>query len=611
MGGVSKAKIKRINLGMKKILNVPISKSLLNKMSNRKKEDLIEVRIFLNNETEDKDYIGFSGGGNVNIRGNSHLLPMEIEKRKKSTFSDSLIQLHPAEQAKRADTKLSEIREDFKKDRIELAEKIFNEISVKLHSVKLDYNNFNKSAGILNLKLSKSDILKLSKYPVLINSIDIPRKKNLKMESAFNEIKLNTTAHPVSKYGGDSIGIYMTEEGCFSPSDVEPILNIIGLSGGGLYDQDQSEDQHANVVAQALRMTSHKSHIYCSDNTFSIPNHWKDNVQIVNYSWAYESETPIWTSYDTSADMHAYNDNVQLFISAGNECNDDEDGNGVIECIVDSPAKSHNSLTVGSYNDSLDSMADFSDWNTDGIHIEDSSYSDYIKPEILAPGAWLTSAGLLNEHGQNIWSGTSFSSPMAAGMAASMLSTPGNEGMRSSQALIKAAVIAMASKDDISDNGLSKRDGASAIQWNPYISWRWWDYSNSFLDAADGQWMELDQRYLYSGHKYKAILSWSNRTDRCDGKSNGYSYDGPDDLLCMDLDFKVVDPHGNIKIYSSSYSNNFEGGEFTANISGNYKFYVNRYRNTYEWTRSWFGGKKTYHKNRAKLGLAVARIVNE
>ena len=600
---------------MTKISNVPISKSLLKKMAGVKMKDPIEVEIFLNNETEDREYIGLSGSGYVDFKRNSHLSP--IQTTDKNIFSDNLKQLSPSEQANRANEKLKEISNQLRKQRIELSEKIFNDIAVKLHNIKLDNSHFNKDAGILRVKLSKSDILQLSKHPSLIYSIELP-KGNMTLESAFDETRLNTTAYPVSQYGGDGVGIYMNEFGdtCFEQSLVEPVEDLIGL-GGGLYTEDRpsSPDHHADVVAQSLRMASPESHIYCSDEYFSIPSNWKNQISVVNYSWwrGY-SEKAGWSSYDTAADMHAYNDNVQLFISAGNGCDDDDDGNGKIECIIDTPAKSHNALTVGAYNDVTDSMGNFSDWNATGIHIEDSTYSDYTKPEILAPGVWLNSAGILNPEYNppiNSWSGTSFASPIAAGMAASMLSVPGLENIKSSQALMKAAVIAMATKDDISDNALSKRDGASAVQWNPYINWRWWDYPNSFLDNADGQWMELDQKYLYSGWDVKAIFSWSNRTDVCDGKSGGDSYDGPDDYLCMDLDFKVVDPNGNTKLISTSYSNNFEGGKFHTNVSGNYKFYVKRYRNSYEWTKKWPWSSKKYHKNRAKLGLAIAYITNE
>ncbi len=595
---------------MKKISDVPISKLLKKRLSDAKSGNLTEVEIFFNNESEEKDYTGLSGSGFIDLKGNAHILP--VQTTAKDQFSNRFKQLSPDEQMKRAVEKLAQISEELKKDRIAHAEKVFNKIEGILDN-RIKYSSFNKSAGILKLKLSKSDILKLSKYPSLIYSIELPRS-SATLESAFDEMRLNTTSNPVSLYGGDGVGIYMNEYGseCFEQSLVEPVEALIGL-GGGLYTEDRPNDDenHANAVAQSLRMASPHSHIYCSDEYFSIPNNWKNNISIVNYSWwrGYR-ENPNWTSYDTAADMHAYNDNVQLFISAGNDCDDDYDHNGKIECIVGAPAKSHNALTVGAYNDITDKMASFSDWNVSSIHYDSVSYSDYRKPEILAPGVSLVTAGLLNTKGNNNWSGTSFSSPMAAGMAASMLSVPGLENMKASQALIKAAVMAMAAKDNISDLDNSRRDEASAIQWNPTISWRWWDYPNSFLDNADGQWMELDQRYLSGGSDVKAIFSWSNRTDRCDGRAGGDSYDGPDDYLCMDLDLKIVDPNGNTILKSSSYSNNFEGGKFHTDVSGNYKFYVRRWTNYYEWTKKWPWSSKKYHKNRAKLGLAIAYITN-
>jgi|GEM_PF-4799441 len=617
-GGEKKDNILLSDLKMTKIDKTPITKDLRKQLSRIRNKQALDVTIFLNNDSEENDYMGLTLSGYLDFKGQSHILPVRLQDLTQNYFYEKIKNLAPWMQAQKIGEKLEEIRQENKKIRVKKSKKIVEKLS-RILDIKIDNGQFDTSAGLVNLKLTKTNILKLMNNPSLIQKIDLKRKTKNELLSAFDEIRLRSTQYSVRDYGGDGIGVYMNEANnlCFEQNRVSQIEDLIGL-GGGIYTEDRPSDTlfHADVVAQSIRMASPESHIYCSDKRYSIPSDWKDNINIINYSWSYTSlsEEPGWSNYDTAADMLAYNDNVQVFISAQNDCNNDIDGNGKIECIVGAPAKSHNALTVGAYNDVTDRMASFSDWNVTGIHPEDHPYySDYTKPEILAPGVFLNSAGILNpgyNPPRNDWSGTSFSSPMAAGTAASLLSVPVHQNMKSSQALMKAAMIAMSSKNDITDNGHSRRSSASALQWNPYILWTWWDQPNSFLDNADGQWMKLDEKYLYAGYDIKAVLSWSNRTDRCDGRSGGDSYNGPDDYLCMDLDFKVLAPDGAIKLISTSYSNNFEGGIFHTDISGNYEFYVKRYSNWYEWTKKWPWSSKKYYYNRAKMGLAVAYIVN-
>ncbi len=557
-----------------------------------KSQDVIEVEVYFNNIVTEENYPGFSSG-TYNSQKN------EITEFAVTTNDKSIASLikgyTPIDQKDIIEKKLSEIRKRTREQRIQLSENNLHKITDKLKKSKLDnIVKFNKSAGILKARFTKSEVLELSKYPQLMLSISLPKKIKPLLASAFNETRLNTTGEPVSVHGGQGVGIYMSEIGCFDEDAVMPVETLIGLGGGG-YTEDRSTHDHATMVAQCLRMASPRSHIYCSDDKYSIPNAYNNNVHIINYSAHVtgEEENDSWTSMVALIDRHSYYDRVQPFIPAGNDCS----GGG---CKIGGWGVSHNALTVGAYIDGTDTIADFSDWK--------NPQTGATKPEILAPGYLLQAAGnLLNNDYDpplNWWSGTSFASPIAAGISASNASLI---DIRNHPALIKASTIAMATKDNITNNGNSQRNGASAVQWNPYGWYWWWDYPNSFLDSADWNWMELKEFYLYGGNKIKAILSWSNREDICDG--NNGSYNGPSNHLCMNLDFKVIDPNGVTKVYSTSANNNWEGNEFTASTSGNYKFHVRRSGQYYEWTGS--GSNTTYHKNRVRMGLRVAYISNE
>jgi hypothetical protein len=284
------------------------------------------------------------------------------------------------------------------------------------------------------------------------------------------------------------------------------------------------------------------------------------------------------------ADNFSYNDNVQLFISAGNDAGP-----------VGSPGKSHNALTVGAYDDTTDTIGDFSSWINPA--------TGAMKPEILAPGVGLDFAGGLGTD-----SGTSFATPLAAGMAASNISY--KTAMKKHPALIKASMLAMATKSIEKGLAKPKPDGAMAVQWNPRGLYFWWDEPNSFLDDADGQWKLLGSYYLKANEKVKVAFSWSNRQSVCDGISSVGAYPAPESHLCMELDMKVLDPSGNTVVLANQKNSNWEYGYIDNTVAGYYKVYVTRERNTYERTITASGtiGKQT---NRAKLGLRFAYIDNE
>jgi len=408
---------------------------------------------------------------------------------------------------------------------------------------------------------------------------------------AFNDVRLDTTAWPVSTYGGQGAGIYMWEANsfCFQQSNVEPIELTIGF-GGGNYTEDRPTAGHADRVAQSLRAASPRSHIYCSDEKFSLPSAWANNIHVVNYSWSNldSQNSAAWDSTSESSDNFSYHNNVLVFSTTGNDCRT------ASKCSVGSPGKSHNALTVGAYDHTTSTMAEFSSWKNPSTGAR--------KPEIVAPGVSLNFVDLSTR------SGTSYSAPLAAGMAASNISLM--PSMKKRPALIKASMLAMATKADISDNGNSRVNGARGIRWNPDGHYSWWDQPHTFLDNANGQWKLLNTYNLRGGENARIALSWSNRAEVCNGSVKGHSYTPPSSRLCLGLAMRVVDPNGRQVVYQNVKNQNWQAADFYTSAAGNYQVYVWRTAHHYEWRKKFPWSSRTYYYSRAKLGLRIAYIDN-
>ena len=572
-----------------------IDANLQKQLDQLKANETIEVVIYLDVINDEDD--AFDSSASVTYLENTNQISETEITTSDPDLNYAIEGLYFEDQLALIEERRAQHVETNRQRRIEKSKDKVTKLLAKLQKPKFDrLISLDESAGIVTVELRKNEIAKLARFPEYILSITLYSKDELNLESAFNNVRLNTTSWPVSSYGGQGAGIFMREGNnfCFEESDVDPIESVIGL-GGGDYTEDRSANVHANRVAQSLRAASPRSHIYCSEERLSLPSAWKDQIHIVNYSWGNTggASSTAWDSDSAAADSLSYNENVQLFVSTGNGCNDV--ASSTAGCEVGSPAKSHNALSVGAYDDTTDRIGNFSDWINPA--------TGATKPEILAPGVNLQfAAGISNT------SGTSYSTPLAAGMAASNISLM--PGMKKHPALIKASMLAMATKNNIQDNGDAKVNGARGIRWNPDGWYTWWDQSHTFLNDASGQWKELKTYNLRAGENARIALSWSNRQEVCDGSANGNSYTPPSSRLCLELAMKVVDPRGRQVVYQNVRNRNWQAANFYTSVAGNYKVYVWRTAHYYEWTKKYFWSSKKYHYNRAKLGLRVTYIDN-
>jgi hypothetical protein len=239
---------------------------------------------------------------------------------------------------------------------------------------------------------------------------------------------------------------------------------------------------------------------------------------------------------------------------------------------VNSVASGYNTIAVGNYNDSgTVSPLDNSMWSTSSFEDPISLHGDREKPEVAAPGVniktTLMSPNFSCDNGE-IGSGTSFSAPMVAGLAADLMQA--QPGLRVFPESLKALILAGATDNIEGGVALSEYDGAGGVNaMSSYTSainnrYRWRSVVAGDFDANRD--ITIDMGWVNAGQRVKVALVWdSNPTS-----------DYLNDPLNADLDLYVYGPTQ--YQYSVSWDNSYEVVDFTAASSGNFVIKVKNFR---------------------------------
>lgn len=395
----------------------------------------------------------------------------------------------------------------------------------------------------LRRSLTRAEITKLvERSNDLIESIELYQAPRESTASALSSIGVDTWAHNQGVRGA-GIGIYMSEAGGNCP--VSPHIDSSRFTsiGGG------AESWHADFVGNVLRVTAPHAHIFCgpADSMISNPAAYTPRIHVTNHSWNYYYPDTSYWSQDRDFDDAVYNNRLSVFVSAGN-------GDQVSNTNVLSPGKAFNVFTVGNYDDATNTMSSGSRFLNPSAGHE--------KPEISAPGTNISSSA-------GWGSGTSLSSPFAAGFAADLLSQ--HTWLQGHPELIKAMMMAGASRNIEGSAVLSDKDGAGGISYlntayNGALNW-WSGGNNSWFDASGKLTLT---RSLGAGQRYRMALGWL--------VSGSYAFSNNN--VNMDLDFWVTSPTGSYVAGSYSYDNGFEIVDFVAPVAGTYTITINRYWNS-------------------------------
>ncbi|WP_428267907.1 S8 family peptidase [Haliangium sp.] len=392
----------------------------------------------------------------------------------------------------------------------------------------------------------------LAKNQDLVAGIDLALEPENLLSAAMIDTRVDPYALDYSGRQGDGVGVYMSEGGC---PDAGHITDYTRLSG--------SSDGHSKNVSAIVRGVSPESYVYCRGG-YTLPTSTdllgysgNPRVHIETHSWGYTgSDNDDYLPADRDFDDHVYDTAVAVFAANGNFGDD----NG----YTISPAKALNVISVGNYDDSIDTI------------YSDSSYLDSEignnKPELSAPGTSICAGGA------GCWTGTSQASPHAAGVAADLMGA--YSWLELKPYYVKSVMLAGSAK---SITGGTSKVGVGGLDfYRSYYSGThtWWEGGNGSFDYFDSIDYLPNNGYIdravtlnASTSNVRIALSWLNRG------SYVYSHRADAHPIGMDMDLCVYDPNGNYVACSSSWDNPYEFVSFDPAVTGQYRIRISRYAN--------------------------------
>ncbi len=258
-------------------------------------------------------------------------------------------------------------------------------------------------------------------------------------------------------------------------------------------------------------------------------------------------------------------DYVDLVVkSAGNR--------GTTDKLLTSPGLGYNTLTVGSFDDrntvstSDDVMAAYSSYVDPS-----SAHNDREKPEVVAPGSNIISTTTASPWVGNVGSGTSYSTPMVAGITALMYQR--DVSLILWPEATKAILMATAIRNKEGAARLSEKDGAGGV-WalgadmvaSNQTSKGGWG-ANTYSCVRPTNW-NVGTMNLQAGRKVRVVIVWNQNPN--------YTYYAS--KPSADLDLQIFGPLNNIVASSYSYDNTYEIAEFTPSSAGTYTIQVDNVR---------------------------------
>ncbi len=290
-------------------------------------------------------------------------------------------------------------------------------------------------------------------------------------EESLNRCLLNTSVrhcnavavrdHAPAPYGSNIImgvidsGLVGAHD-CFNAQSGYPMLNALGhdVSGDAVNNAFVDPIGHGSAVLSVIASrwksadrvgvcpwlggtTATRLEFYKTGRLLGGPYLWNTDVaisnitrrgvcRVVNCSWGNTNAHLGNDLYSRLIDRSTWSNGTLWVCSAGNN------GHTV---TIHQPAACKNCLAVGSVTNSCSlGIA----WDSSFGPTTDGRF----KPEIYAPGQWVSCANAANEHGAATWSGTSFAAPHVSAIAATLMDH--FPELRTRPAALKALLIASA-----------------------------------------------------------------------------------------------------------------------------------------------------------------------
>jgi hypothetical protein len=319
---------------------------------------------------------------------------------------------------------------------------------------------------------------------------------------------------------------------------------------------------------------------YTTYATMSAAMDWGSaQAQVLNNSWYWDPapNNPLFWEADRHQDYFVRYNYDFVAVAAGNFGNGCTAPGGFSTSYVVSPAKGYNVMSVGNFDD-LDTLG----WPGDVMHVCSSfgdpggdSSSTHAKPEISGVGSGIISTTTQVDPALAVGavgSGTSYSSPMVAATAATLIEADPSLG--NLPEALKAVLMASALHNIEGAARFSDIDGAGGMVSSAaaaVVERGDWNDQN----IGSGTTFPLSfQAYAYAGEVVRFAIVWLSNPDA------GYTAD----QLPADLDLYAYRDDGTTLITSSTSSfNGFEIVEFVAPATEIYRFKVSLFG-------SWNGG---------------------
>ncbi len=412
---------------------------------------------------------------------------------------------------------------------------------------------------------------------------------------ALNIVDSTVKVQPVWNVGitGSGVKVAVVEEGKIQ----FPHPNLVG---GIVYNSSASSSGHATQVAGIIASTDSTykgisygvpgllSANFGSGDTSTMESRavaaseWAINngANILSNSWG-NNTNRVLSGIDKYFDHVVWSNYKTVTTIAGNNA-DGDNGNVV------SPGLAYNVITVGGFEDK--GTPDWSDdtmWGmgrpVDGSAWVDpiSEHDDREKPEVSGVATHIDRSFLMTSlHPWEPWivltpgPGTSYASPAVAAEAALLMQA--NSWLTTWPEVVKAVIMASAVHNIEGASNLSEYDGAGGID----ISNAYYTVNNNRMSGNTLYASNFPYYYSFSaseGQKIRVAIAWDSHPDSNHPPTN--------DDLKADLDLYILNPSNTPVVTSSSYDNNYEIVEFTAQTTGTYKAKVTakRFQGAYEY----------------------------
>lgn len=287
--------------------------------------------------------------------------------------------------------------------------------------------------------------------------------------------------------------------------------------------------------------------------------------QVMNLSYGAGAPTATVTGFDKYLDYVVRYNARSLAIACGNS-----------GAYAGDPGAGFNQLAVGSFEDQNDydwlgeTISGFSSWQNPSTGVE--------TPQLAAPGGGLNMPDCSG--GTSYFaSGTSFSSPIVAGIAALLVDRqPALGGWPEP---VRAILMASAWHNIEGAAGLSAKDGAGGV--DAIAAYRvanrgtgtGFNYGSLSSGSFDASGLYTAQTvYISAGTSVRACLSFDSQVKKNDFLGILTWFDS---TLASDLDFRAYGPTGALVASSASSLQPFEMLSFTAPSSGYYTFKIRKW----------------------------------